>query len=233
MSISRLKSRTDGAFSPLLITELELKHNLQNRSSDFSNGCTAATNTRAAVSDYPSVSGSWTSTVAGSGWNSPFLAEDLPSASQFRPDPRQDQAKRSQPAKSDVRTVLLVEDNPTDVFVVKEVLAGSGLKLELHVEKDGREAIRYLDEMNQDQSQQVPALVLLDLNVPKVSGIEVLRQLRQSSRAKETPVIVVTSSSADVDRLAVEQLGANAYFLKPASLSAYLELTKLVKSILK
>jgi len=72
-------------------------------------------------------------------------------------------------------------------------------------------------------------LVLLDLNIPKIDGIEVLRRLRRSSPCRQAPVIVVTSSTAEADRLAVERLGADAYFQKPNSLAAYMQLGQLIK----
>ena len=74
-----------------------------------------------------------------------------------------------------------------------------------------------------------PELVLLDLNLPKVNGIEVLRQLRKNWRCQSTPVIVVTSSMAEADRKAVELLGVQAYFQKPANLSSYMRLEQLMK----
>jgi CheY-like chemotaxis protein len=131
------------------------------------------------------------------------------------------------------RTVLLVEDNPTDVFVIKEAIQRSGLDLNLHVARNGQEALRYLQDLARSEKPSCPALVLLDLNLPKVGGIEVLRHLRSSSLCSRTPVIVVTSSPAEADRAAVRRLGAEAYFLKPTSLAAYMELGELVKRILR
>jgi CheY-like chemotaxis protein len=72
----------------------------------------------------------------------------------------------------------------------------------------------------------------LDLNLPKISGIEVLQQLRAGSPCRRTPVIVVTSSTAEGDRAAVQRLGAEAYFQKPKSLAAYMQLAGLIKRVL-
>ncbi len=129
--------------------------------------------------------------------------------------------------------MLLVEDNPTDVFVIKEAIERSGLNLNLRIARNGQEALLYLQDLAGSEKPSCPALVLLDLNLPKVGGIEVLRHLRSSSLCSRTPVIVVTSSTAETDRAAVRHLGAEAYFQKPTSLSAYMELAEVVKRILR
>jgi CheY-like chemotaxis protein len=126
-------------------------------------------------------------------------------------------------------TVLLVEDSPTDVFVIKEVLGGCAVNFRVDVAQDGQEALRYLQDPT---SGSCPALVLLDLNIPRVDGLEVLRQLRAGSRCWRTPVIVVSSSRADQDRSMAEQLGANAYFQKPSDLESYRELGRVVEHVL-
>ncbi len=125
--------------------------------------------------------------------------------------------------------MLLVEDNPTDVFVIKEVIERCELNLNLHVATDGQDALQYLQRLATAEEAACPALVLLDLNIPKVDGIEVLRRLRSGSRCNRAPVIVVTSSTAETDRVAVQRLGAEAYFQKPKSLAAYMELANLIK----
>jgi CheY-like chemotaxis protein len=124
--------------------------------------------------------------------------------------------------------VLLVEDNPTDVFVIKEVIKSAGLAVNLKVATNGQEALHYLLDIEARKDVSCPVLILLDLNLPKIDGIEVLRRLRELSRCKQTPVIVVTSSTAEQDRAAVSRLGANAYFRKPKSLAAYKELAQLI-----
>jgi CheY-like chemotaxis protein len=129
-------------------------------------------------------------------------------------------------------TVLLVEANPTDVFVIKEVIEASGLNLKLHIAGDGQEALQYLDDVARNENLSCPALVLLDLNLPKVDGIEVLRHLRTASRCSRTPVVVVTSSTAAEDRAAVLRLGAESYFQKPHWLEAYRELGQVIKRLL-
>lgn len=128
--------------------------------------------------------------------------------------------------------MLLVEDNPTDVFVIKEVIDRCELDLKLRVATDGQDAVHYFQDLARSEKPSCPALVLLDLNIPKVGGIEVLRHLRNGSPCSRTPVIVVTSSTAEADRMAVERLGAEAYFQKPTSLAAYMQLGQLIKQLL-
>lgn len=135
-------------------------------------------------------------------------------------------------ANAGARTVLLVEDNPTDVYVIREVLEKCGLNLRLRLAGDGEDALLYLQSLAKTKKSSCPALILLDLNLPKISGIEVLQQLRAGSPCRRTPVIVVTSSTAEGDRAAVQRLGAEAYFQKPKSLAAYMQLAGLIKRVL-
>ena len=113
------------------------------------------------------------------------------------------------------------------MFVIKEVLRASEVNFEIDVAKDGQEALRYLQTPPVGQTFG-PALVLLDLNIPKVSGLEVLRELRADSRYDGTPVIIVSSSRAEEDRSMAAQLGANGYFQKPVDLKSYKELAQVV-----
>lgn len=131
-----------------------------------------------------------------------------------------------------MRTVLLVEDNAMDVLVIREAIRECGLDLRLQIANNGQEALSYLQDLSQDAAQPSPALVLLDLNLPKIAGIEVLRILRADGRWNHIPVIVVTSSGAGEDYLAVERLGAQAYFQKPSDLNSYMKLSELMKSVL-
>ncbi len=114
------------------------------------------------------------------------------------------------------------------MFVIKQVLRGCGLDHHVHVASDGQEALRYLEQVADDAA---PALVLLDLNIPKIPGIDVLRRLRAESKY-QPPVIIVTSSASDADRIAAQNSGAQAYFQKPNDLAAYMELADVIKRIL-
>ena len=228
MSVLQPQSVMAGACFQWPITELGLSRSMLSGFSGCSSACTDATNTQAAVSAWRFVSAWWSSTAGAYGLSSLHPDEDPPSASPFPSAPETSQQADSE----DPGTVLLVEDNATDIFVITEVLESCGLNLRLRISRDGREALRYLQDLEEDHSSKCPVLVLMDLNVPKVEGIEVLRQLRHGSRCKRTPVIVVTSSDAERDRAAARGLGAEAYFQKPATLTAYMELAQLIKSVL-
>ena len=133
---------------------------------------------------------------------------------------------------SSERTILVVEDSPTDIFVINEVIQKAGVNLSVRVAKDGQEALLYLAKLS-EKAGCCPALVLLDLNLPKISGIEVLERIRGGSRCNQTPVIIVTSSSAEADRAAAQRLGAEGYFQKPNDLDAYMELAQMIRRVLK
>jgi two-component system response regulator len=125
-----------------------------------------------------------------------------------------------------------VEDNPTDVFVIKDVLREYGFDLQLRVAEDGHRALSYFHELESDQSSPCPALVLLDLNLPKIGGMDVLKKLRRESRCRRIPVIVVSSSIAESDRLKAHELGVEAYFQKPADLDTYADLARIIRDVL-
>jgi len=117
--------------------------------------------------------------------------------------------------------VLLVEDNPTDVEFALRALRGRGLRNHFVVARDGAEALDYLfargAHAGRDASE-LPTLVLLDLRLPNVDGIEVLRIIKSDERTKAIPVIVLTSSRQDDDRTRCDALGANGYIVKPVDL---------------
>ncbi len=157
---------------------------------------------------------------------------DPRSASRSPREPDSDRQPNPEDPPEGALTVLLVEDNPTDVFVIREVIESSDLKLDLRIASNGQEALTYLQGLADTNSAR-PALILLDLNLPRVSGLEVLRQLREvASPCRDTPVIVVTSSNAETDRAAAVRLGAEAYFHKPQSLAAFMQLMPLIRLVL-
>ena len=166
--------------------------------------------------------------------SSPHLETDRPSVSPSPPGRKR--CPENKPEASlgpEPFHVLLVEDNPIDTFVISKILAECDLDLKIQIAKDGQEALQYFGSMGAHESGACPSLVLLDLNIPKVDGFEVLRQLRSGSRCDRTKVVIVTSSSAQEDRDTAGRLRADAYFRKPADLSAYMELGQLVRNILR
>lgn len=128
--------------------------------------------------------------------------------------------------------MLVVEDNKGDVFLILESIRTAAVDAEVHVVHDGEAARRLLDAADQDPNLPVPDLVLLDLNLPRNTGEDVLKHLRRSPRSKDTCVLVVTSSDSARDREKMTNLGIAGYFRKPSRLAEFLKLGPLVKSFL-
>ena len=128
--------------------------------------------------------------------------------------------------------VLLVEDSPTDVAITQRAMAKSDIPLRLHVVRDGEEALDFLYHRGvyagRDDVPR-PGLILLDLNLPKVSGHEVLRIAKQDDGLKAIPVIVFTTSEREEDIDEAYRLGSNSYFSKPTEFQAYRKLIGLVQ----
>ena len=116
------------------------------------------------------------------------------------------------------KTILLVEDNPSDIGLTKRALNKSHIANELIVAEDGQAALDYLFGEGPHQNralEQLPTLVLLDINLPKVDGLEVLRRIRSDSRTRRLPVVMLTTSSEEQDIGASYDLGVNSYIRKP------------------
>jgi CheY-like chemotaxis protein len=124
--------------------------------------------------------------------------------------------------------ILLAEDNRGDVLLVRQALVENGIQHELHVVQDGEQALRFVARMGKPGEPPCPDIFLLDLNLPRVDGPQVLREFRRHSECTETPVIVVTSSDAPKDRGEMAALGVTRYFKKPTDLDAYMELGAVV-----
>lgn len=128
--------------------------------------------------------------------------------------------------------VLLVEDNEGDVFIIQEALREHTVTCDVTVLSDGESALRLFDELDRTGDEPCPELVLLDLNLPRRSGHAVLERIRHSVRCSSIPVVIVTSSDSQRDLAENQRLGATAYFRKPSSLEQFLDIGKLVKSLL-
>ncbi|HZE96899.1 MAG TPA: response regulator [Planctomycetota bacterium] len=111
--------------------------------------------------------------------------------------------------------VLMVEDNMDDVFQVKRVLKACGLLEDLTVVRDGSEAIDLLANSLKDASADLPDLVILDLNLPKMSGLEVLQWIRADHRLREVPVVILTGTREDSSLIELHRLGVLGYLVKP------------------
>ena len=123
---------------------------------------------------------------------------------------------------------MLVDDNPGDVRLTIEALREIPVATTLHVAGDGVEAMAFLRQQGQYQLAPRPALVLLDLNMPRKDGREVLAEIKNDPQLASIPVVVLTTSQAPSDVVAVYGLHANCYIAKPADLDQFL---KMIKSI--
>ena len=117
--------------------------------------------------------------------------------------------------------VLLVEDDPGDVLLTEETLLGSKIRTNLHVVGDGVEALAFLRKEGAYAAVPRPDLILLDLNMPRKDGREVLADIKEDSDLKTIPVAVLTTSSQDEDILKSYQLHANCYITKPVGLEQF------------
>lgn len=127
------------------------------------------------------------------------------------------------------KKVLLVEDNPDDVELTLRALKKNNIINEVVVAKDGVEALDYLFGTGSYAGRDLrdsPAVVLLDLNLPKVNGLEVLQQLRSDGQIKNTPVVILTSSKEEKDMINGYELGCNSYIRKPVDFIQFSEAVK-------
>src|SRR5450759_1027484 len=124
------------------------------------------------------------------------------------------------------KVILLVEDNPSDIGLTQRALTKSRVANELVVVQDGQEALDYLFRVSTTEGQnslRLPALVLLDIKLPKVDGLEVLRRIRANKRTRRLPVVMLTSSLEEEDIATSYDLGANSYIRKPVDFVQFAE----------
>jgi two-component system, chemotaxis family, response regulator Rcp1 len=124
--------------------------------------------------------------------------------------------------------ILLVEDSPSDVRLIREALKGTPIPLQITVAHDGVEAMDYLHQSDLGSVSR-PDLILLDLNLPKKNGREVLAEIKASSTLKQIPVLVMTSSRADEDVRQAYALNANCYITKPGDLQEYMNVVRAIE----
>jgi len=125
-----------------------------------------------------------------------------------------------------VREILLAEDNPADVYLIREALREHRVECEVRVAEDGQEVLELLS------GGTVPALIILDLNLPRHDGLEILRQMRERKALRQVPVVVLTSSDSPRDREAANKLGVARFLRKPSNLEQFLNLGKVFKELL-
>src|SRR6185369_279135 len=128
--------------------------------------------------------------------------------------------------------ILLAEDNPADVYLIRTALEEHGVDLPLQVAADGSEVLRIIQEEESLAETQLE-LIILDLNLPRHDGIEILRRLREAERLARIPVVVLTSSDSPSDRLAASELGAACFLRKPSNLKQFLKLREVFKALLQ
>lgn len=129
--------------------------------------------------------------------------------------------------KSRLIEILLVEDNPGDADLVVEVLEDSRVRNELSIVEDGEEAMDFLYKNGKFSDSQRPDLILLDLNLPKMDGREVLEKIKSDSEFRRIPIVVLTTSKAEEDILRSYDLHANAYIAKPVDINQFINVIRI------
>ena len=126
--------------------------------------------------------------------------------------------------------ILLAEDNPADVYLIREALKEHGIECPVRVVWDGREVLQFISDAS--STDHGVGLIILDLNLPRHDGIEVLQKLRETAELAHVPVVVLTSSDSPRDRVIASELGAACYVRKPSSLEQFLNLGEVFKRLL-
>jgi CheY-like chemotaxis protein len=121
------------------------------------------------------------------------------------------------------QAILLVEDNPDDVLITKRALSKGKISNALYVVNNGEEAIKFLRKEDEYKGVCTPALVLLDLNMPKMDGFQVLKEIKNDEILKSIPIIVLTTSDRDNDIDDAYKYGCNSYIVKPVSFENFIK----------
>jgi chemotaxis family two-component system response regulator Rcp1 len=121
-----------------------------------------------------------------------------------------------------IYTVLLVEDNVADIILLEEAMDDSGLNINLQVAQNGEEALNYLHRREPYGEADIPALILLDLNLPKTDGFTVLEEIKQDQKLMQIPVIVLSTSQSEADINRSYRLHANCFITKPLGLDQFI-----------
>ncbi len=125
--------------------------------------------------------------------------------------------------------VLLVEDNPGDVRLTREALKEGKIRNNLHVARDGVEALAFLRRQGEHAGAPRPDLILLDLNLPRKDGREVLTEIKDDASLRQIPVVILTSSQAEEDILRAYDLHANCYISKPVDLDQFINVVRSIE----
>jgi len=130
--------------------------------------------------------------------------------------------------KNQILDILLVEDNPADVVLMEEILEDSGIQCNMHTAYDGEEAMAFLRREGVYAKERLPALIILDLNIPKKNGHEVLHEIKSDEDLKHIPVIVMTTSRAEEDVLKSYRMHANCYIVKPVGTDEFMNVIRAI-----
>lgn len=128
--------------------------------------------------------------------------------------------------------IWIAEDNPADVYLIEEAMRRHEFAYRLTSADNGEDMLNMVAKLDADPSQGCPDLFLIDLNLPRRTGDEILARIRQSSRCAQVPVIVITSSDSPQDRARTRELGASFYFRKPADLEKFMAIGGIVRDFL-
>ena len=189
----------------------------------FSKGFIAIKNMQERASDSPSASAWLSATEDGSGLNR-NLERGQPSSSPSL-------TTRDPPSPPHL-ILLVAEDNLPDAIIVREAIKKEKLPVEVHIAADGEKALEFFQRAESDATAPAPSALLLDLNLPKVDGFEVLRAVRASRQFKELPILVVTSSDSPADRNEAARLGAG-YFRKPVTYAEFLKIGESIRALFR
>ena len=126
--------------------------------------------------------------------------------------------------------ILLVEDNEGDIFLITEALEEGEIVNKISVTKDGKEAIDFLEKKGKYKNEETPDLILLDVNLPKKNGHEVLTYIKTAENLKQIPVIMLTTSSSDKDILLSYKNYANCFITKPLDVNNFLTIVSSIES---
>jgi len=132
------------------------------------------------------------------------------------------------PKKGKDVEILLVEDNPGDIRLTKEALKEGKVKNKLYIVKDGMEALNFLKRKGEFSKVPRPDLILLDLNLPKKDGRDVLKEIKMNDDLKRIPVVILTTSKDEEDVIKTYNLHANAYITKPVDLDQFINVIKTI-----
>ena len=126
--------------------------------------------------------------------------------------------------------VLVVEDNPGDILLLKEAIAGAGLAYRIRVVRNGEEATDYLRQQGEHQGAARPGLIVLDLKMPRKNGREVLAEIRVDPALRAIPLVILSSSRSELDAARSSHLPAGSYMIKPTTFEGYEDLVESIEA---